>query len=434
MRNHHPDTPGRSRTHPWWAARTLLIIGAAIAMLTSTGTTIAGPAAALTRSATDAPSIRWGPVTPVWDHGAQYPLSVTTDNGMVVAAWDNYGPSSLWISVRTVGHSWSQPTNVATDAPIIDLVKDGDRALVLWQGTSGVFTLQVGADGAIGTPHRLGPSFHRFIADAQIATGSSGAMAAVWHARTTVPLLTYGAPGGQWTRPEPIPTKGDIVALVVGGGGNVELVLSNRQQITYLRRTAAGVWSAPHVVASRASLPSAIGDQRGDLVVGWQEHSSNGYSLYARYRPAEAGFGRVHLLGAGVPYGVGAALAMADSGAVAAAYQVNEHGPRQIQVTRADRDGVWSGPQTLPLAGPGYGIAMNAAGDFVVVSQDYSVGIQLVRCGATSPCGRRQTNPATGYRFPSTTLGPGGTITLLWGRGCKTEECFPTSLVAQRGR
>jgi hypothetical protein len=49
-------------------------------------------------------------------------------------------------------------------------------------------------------------------------------------------------------------------------------------------------------------------------------------------------------------------------------------------------------------------------------------------------CGSAETNTQTGYKFPTSSMGPNGAVNLVWGRGCKGEECRPTKVVAQRGR
>ena len=119
-------------------------------------------------------------------------------------------------------------------------------------------------------------------------------------------------------------------------------------------------------------------------------------------------------------------------GAAAAVYRSSGAGARQIQLTATNPDGAWH-PRDLPLTGSRYDVAMNAAGDFVVASLD-QVGTQLIRCGAEGGCGAPETHLATRYRFPSISLGPNDTLTLVWGAGCRTEECLPTRLVAQSGR
>ena len=378
-------------------------------------------------------STDWGPVTTVWDHGFEDLSSVTTDNGMVVAAWGGHGFQNLWVSVRPAGQEWSQPTKIVTVAGGVTLAKDGKGAWVLWQGFDDVSALQIAADGSLGAPVVLGPSSDPFISDARIAVGSNGAVAAVWHQKTSSPLLAYRPGGGQWGAAETVPVPGTLRGLVVGSAGTAQLVLATDQGLVYLRRSAGGSWSAPVVVSTVAKLVTVAGDQHGDLVIGWQIDNGDGtLSLAARYRSAESGFGATQRLRDDVPYGTTVALAMARNGAVASAYQIQSQGSQQIQMTPADVDGDWLDPQTLSLTGSIYGIAMNSAGDFVVTSHQ-GAGLQLVRCAASDVCDAAESNPATAFRFPSTSLGPNGAITLVWGRGCHTEECLPTRLVAQRG-
>ena len=196
----------------------------------------------------------------------------------------------------------------------------------------------------------------------------------------------------------------------------------------------AGSWGKPFVVANTGSQISVAGNADGDLVIGWQiENADKTFSKVARYKAAGSGFGESHHLGENVPRDGTIALAMADDGSLAAAYQIRTHGTQQIQMTPADSTGLWLDPQTLSLAGPIYAVSMNSAGGFVVTRLLFS-GLQVVRCDATDLCGDAETNAATGDRFPSTTLSPNGTVTLVWGRGCKSEECRPTRLVAERGR
>jgi hypothetical protein len=382
----------------------------------------------------------WGPVVTVADQGFDNLSTVTTDNGMVVAVWSGRTFHNLYVAVRPAGEAWSPRTKVATTAAGVTLEKDGTGAWVLWQGFDDVSALHINADGSLGAPDVIGSSSDPFVSDARIAAGERGAVAAVWHTQSGSPAqLAYRAPGGDWTTPEAVPQQGDIAGLVVGAHGTVQLLLTRdnpdfrHQEITYLRRSPAGVWSTPFVVASSAYLTSVEGNQHGDLVVGWETvNADSTVTLKARYKAADSGFGDTHELDQSVPENTHIALGIAADGSLVSAYQTQTTGSQQIQLTPADSTGFWLAPQDLSLTGSRYAITTNASGDAVVTSLDGS-GTQLVRCPTGGSCGGSETNPATHDRFPLTSVGPNGTITMVWGRGCKTEECLPTRLVAQRG-
>ena len=397
-----------------------------------TGTAVgAGPASASTFS--------WGGVTTVWAHGFDDVSTVTTDNGTVVATWINHN-DQLWYATHRLDSPWSAPTMVSGRAAALAITKDGRGAWLLGQGFRSVFVVHVDPDGSLSQRKEIGASGDPFISDAMISVGAGGAVAAAWHGTSDVARIAYRPAGGSWQKPDVVPQKGDLHGLVVGEAGTAQLVLAKaqpqnfrHQTISYLRRSPEGTWAAPVTVATKAWLTRAEGNPHGDLVVGWEVDKGDTHSLYARYRPAEGGFKATRLLASNVPYGVYVALGIADDGSAAAAYQATDTGSRQIEVTRADSSGAWSRPETLSMTGYSYSLAANADGGFVVSAQD-GAGVQLAACSTAHACDAPQTNASTGYRYPSISYGPGGTITLVWGRGCKTEECLPTSLVAQRGK
>ncbi len=414
--------------------RASLTVTAALAVATASLTFTSGPASASTT--TD-----WGPVVTVADQGFENLSTVTTDNGMVVSVWSGRNFKNLYIAVRPSGSQWSTPTKIVTSAAGVSLSKDGKGAWVLWQGFATVSALHISSDGRVGSPHVVGNSADPFTSDATIAEGSNGAVAAVWHAQEgTAAMLAYRAPGGQWSTPESLPMQGGIAGLVVDSSGNAQVLLRTdnpdfrHQQITYLSRSPGGSWTSPFVVAASAYLTTVAGNQDGDLVIGWELVNSDGtFSGKARYKASGSGFGDTHDLGVSVPENTYIALGIAADGSLVSAYRTHTTGSQQIQLTPADSAGFWLAPQDLTLKGSAYAIATNAAGDAVVTSQD-SNGVQLVRCPTGGTCGTTETNSATGSHFPSTSVGRNGAISMVWGRGCKTEECVPTSLVAQRGR
>ena len=398
-------------------------------------------AAALTSGSPASAATDWGPVVAIADQGFESLSTVTTDNGMVVAVWSGRSFQNLYISVRRSGTTWSKPTKIVTSAASVSLSKDGKGAWVLWQGSATVSALHIAANGTVGAPDVVGASADPFVSDAAIAEGSNGAVAAVWHAEVgTAAKLAYRAPGGQWTAQESVPMQGGIAGLVVDASGNAQVLLRTNnpdfrhQQISYLSRSPSGSWTSPFVVAASAHLTTVAGNADGDLVVGWDVVNDDGtFTLKARYKASGSGFGDTHELDQTVPENTYIALGIAADGSLVSAYRTQETGPQQIQMTPADSTGFWLAPQDLSLTGFTYAVAMNAAGDAVVTSRDGS-GLQLVRCPTGGTCGTAETNPATGFRLPSTSVGGNGAITLVWGRGCKTEECLPTRLVAQRGR
>lgn len=332
------------------------------------------------------------------------------------------------------------PSKMTTVAARVTLSKDGTGAWVLWQGSEDVSVVRVAGDGSVGTPEVVGQSSDPFISTARVSAGAHGAVAAVWQTKAESPAqLAYRAAGGGWAPAEPVPGSGSIAGLVVGGAGTAQVLLRRNnpdfrhQEISYLSRSPAGTWSTPVIVASQAYLTTVVGNQHGDLAVGWEVVNADGtFSLKARYKAAGDVFGDPHELNQQVPENTNVALAIAADGSLASAYQTTTTGLQQIQMTPADSTGFWLAPQDLSLTGSIYDVAMNAAGDSVVTSLE-GKGLQLSRCPAGGACGGAETNPATRFRFPSTSLGGNGTITLVWGRGCRTEECNPTRLVAQRG-
>src|SRR5262249_52904753 len=136
----------------------------------------------------------------------------------------------------------------------------------------------------------------------------------------------------------------------------------------------------------------------------------------------------------GVPSNSLITFGMAADGALAAVYQISNKGSQQIQMTPADSTGLWLEPQDLSLkAETGYGVAMNDDGAYVVVNEPYSNGTQFIRCDNQNACGDPETNAATGDKPVSTSLDRDGVITVVWGRGCKGEECRSSKVVAQSG-
>src|SRR3954462_12768085 len=65
------------------------------------------------------PSITWGPVTTVWNGHPQSEVSLTTDNGMVVAAWVGPHFNGAYVAVRPDGGDWTTPQRVSDDAATV---------------------------------------------------------------------------------------------------------------------------------------------------------------------------------------------------------------------------------------------------------------------------------------------------------------------------
>src|SRR4051812_25545936 len=91
-------------------------------------TLLAGPTAAFPGPAQAATDTTWGPVVTLADRSFDGVESVTTDNGMVVAAWNGRGFNGLWVSVHRARRPWSAPTKVADEAAAFSLQRDGDAA------------------------------------------------------------------------------------------------------------------------------------------------------------------------------------------------------------------------------------------------------------------------------------------------------------------
>jgi hypothetical protein len=415
--------------------------GAAIALACVGAMALSSPGIAASLPGAHVQAIDWDPVQTLLNQSPGDVLSVTTDSGMVVAVWSGPHFNNLWIATRPAGSAWSTPKKISTTAAALDLTSVGKGAWLIWQGFDDVDVLHVNPDGSLTSPVTVGSSSDPFIAEPHIAVGANGAVAAAWRTTDSAPAqIAYRAAGSQYWNVENVPHAGGIAGLVVGSVGTAQLVLSSgrdyrHQQLTYLRRTAGGSWRAPVTISSDASLATVAGNSDGDLVVGWQVVNNDGtFSLVARYKASDdAGFDAPHHFNDNAPYGTYVALDMGDDGALAAAYRITDSGGAQIQLTPANSAGSWLAPQTLAMTGGVYDVAANASGAYVITSEQ-GHGVQLVRCTAANVCGSAETNGQTGYKFPTSSLGPNGAINLVWGRGCKGEECRPTSVVAQRGR
>ena len=403
-----------------------VVIPALAVALISGATAGARPAAA---SAPDA--VSWGPVHHLWAGGPQNSSAVTTDSGMVVAAWNGPHFGKLWVAVRLPGQGWSQPVNVGVDSASLSLVKDGLNAWVTWQNFDSVNALEVTADGAVGSPVTVGPSSDGFYFGPVIATGKDGAVAAAWLQDRTV-RVAYRTPAGTWLDSEVAPATGYIAGLVVGASGEVELVTESEGVLSYLRRSPDGTWGAPRVLSDRSLYPAVAGDRSGDLVVGWEVDNGDGtYSLEARYRGAAKGFGPMHTIAESVADVTYVRMAMAANGAAVATYA--PFSESLIRVTTTDVSGDWLGSQRLQMTATSYGVTTNAAGRFVVWAETGS-GLQTARCDEVAMCSDVNTDPATSREQEiSTSLGPGDAINLVWVVGCKGEDCKPTRILAQRG-
>jgi hypothetical protein len=413
------------RQRRWRGAAGLLVVAMTIAVTGSSGLVAAAPQ--LSEG-----TFRWGPVTTIASHPSDGARQVTTDGGMTVAAWPGPYYRNLWVAARLPGQDWPRPTKIETTAAWTDLVKDGSGAWLIWQGFETVQAVRVSADGTIGSPEVVGPSSDPFHGGPTMAVGSNGAMAAVWRQDGDPLLLSYQPPGGQWDQPETVPVIGTLEGLVVGARGTAQLVVRAAQGLVYLRRAPSGTWSAPRVLATDAAWATVAGNQHGDLVVGWGVyHSDDTFSLFARYRPAESAFGSTERLIDSAPDGSNLELAMAGNGAVATVYRIVQAGEARIELTPADSAGRWLDTQALELTEQGFDLAMNDAGEYVVTT--LGGGIHVVACSANNVCGDPQFNAAPRSHIPSITLGPKGAITLLWSRGCRSEACFPTQLLSQRG-
>jgi hypothetical protein len=385
-------------------------------------------------------SIVWGPVDTVASQSFDHLSTVTDDNGLVVAAWAGHTDHDVYIAVRKGAAAWSTPTRIVTETPLVQIATGGKGAWVLWVDPPWVTVAHVAANGAVGTPTQVGAASEDMAQDAKIAVGANGAVAVAWHyfGEDDSGLLAWKPHhGGGWQDAESL-DWGTIAGLNVDAEGYIDVIAAKdnpdlwHQKVTYHRGDPSGGFYGGVVVTDSAYLTTAAGNPHGGFVVGWEQDNGDGtYSAVARYKPEGAAFGSARQLYDNVPFGTHVAMAVAESGYGVAVYHVSAVGTQQVRLSPVTSSGQWLTAQTLPLTGFSYGVAIAPAGDALVTSR-LSSGVQLVSCPEQEACGAAETNPAPD-RFPLTSFQDDGVINLLWGRGCLTRACYPTSLVAQRG-
>jgi hypothetical protein len=392
------------------------------------------------------PAMHWSPLKTLWRGLPDTLESVTTDNGMVVAAWNNgVNSTNVWIAVRLSGGAWQPPTKIPATPGVFDLAKAGEGAWLVWQGFERVRVVHVTAHGVVGAAEPIGASSYLFPGSPLVAAGSNGAVAVTWETDQPHTSLAYlPAGGGPWTTPEQIPQPGEVDGLVVDAAGDAQVVLqtpnpdAQHLRLSYVSRSPDGTWGRRFTVASSASLPAVHGNAEGDLVVAWDvADGGGGVTLAARYKPADGNFRATHRLAQSLAGYVPVALGMARDGSAVAVYEVADTAARRIHFTRADSAGDWLAPKTLPMWGPIYAVSMNPIGGFAVTSwRGWLFPLQVTKCGTSDICTPPDTDGALGLllRFPVMTYAPSGAVNLVWEVGCRGELCNPHRVVAQRGR
>src|SRR5690242_17313951 len=175
-------------------------LAAATGLVVSGALVVAPGAVAMASETAD---ISWGPVTTVWNGHPQSEVSLTTDNGMVVAAWIGPHFNGAYVAVRPDGGYWSKPRRVSDDAATVQLAKDGAGAWVAWQGFDHVEALQVDPNGSFGATHVVGDSSDPFVGELGIAVGANGSVAVAYGLRPNhPPMLGYRSQDGSWQPPE----------------------------------------------------------------------------------------------------------------------------------------------------------------------------------------------------------------------------------------
>ncbi len=407
------------------------LVAATAALSTALAVSMAGATASVATS--------WESVATVWD-GSFTELSMVTDtHGMVVAAWAGRADHDLYVAVRKAHGPWSTPTRIITDTPIVRLATGGAGAWVMWVDTDHVTVAHIAKNGRLGTSSRVGLADESISHDAKIAVGANGAVAVAWHELEdlgTGLLALNPHDGGGWREPEGL-EWGTIAGLSVDADGYIDVIAAKdnpdlgHQRITYHRGFPLGGFGGGVVLAESAYLTTAAGNPNGGFMVGWEQDNGDGtYSAVGRYRPDGGPFGSARQLHDNVPFGTRVAMAVSDDGYAVALYRVAASGAQQFRLSPVTPSGQWLTAMTVPLSGFSYGVAISPDGNALATSRPSS-GVQLVTCPEQVGWGGADTNPAPDG-FPLASVRDSGVVNLLWGRGCLTRACYPTSLVAQR--
>ncbi len=379
--------------------------------------------------------VSWKPVHTLYEHATRGRALVTTDSGLVVAAWSSTGSRSLFLSVRRGAGGWSDPTIVlAGGATSFQLAKDGRAAVVVAQGSGDVSVVEISGSGEIRPPLVVGSTSSSFTNGPVIGFGSDGAAAAVWKptSRSEDVSFAFRSPSGEWQPQEAVPgVSGYPYGVVVDSAGNAGVIYTRAVGgggigIDLLERAADGTWGVPESIAERGLRPTLGANRNGDLVIAYTVGDETGATAYVRYRPSGRDFEPPHILDETATIYQETPVAIADDGSAVATF-----GPPDIggpaELVRADAAGSWSAPETVALRNYA-NTAMDAAGDLVLYR-----GSRFIRCQAGRPCGSVESMP---HRIGSTafTLGPRGAITVLGDSGCSFRGCGPFRLRVERGR
>ena len=252
--------------------------------------------------------------TPVYvsraDEVASIPHVAMDASGRALVVWTAYPSAggypklaSVKSASRSAGGRWSQPLTVARVSAYPDpqLAMDTrGRALVVWEGETGLIRVASRAPGGSWTPSAtLSPPNDQGVRDPRVALNDNGEAVVVW----------MGAPAGQATlmlEASIRPAGGRFgsvreIAGEVTGVSNVALaadgeavVLSSDGDVVYANaRVPGGRFGRPQLLSNAAFAPAVGIDARGNALALWTR--TNGTDLFIDAATRTAG----HRFGAG---------------------------------------------------------------------------------------------------------------------------------------
>lgn len=299
--------------------------------------------------------------------GARAPVAASRD-GRAVVAWESSVGGPVMAAVRAPDGAWSPSHTLSgrgAAAPRVAMSPQG--AVAVWDapGPDGRSRVEVAGerDGtwapatALGTPEGSSPLKPR------IAAGADGTVAVAWRTRRGLGVAVR-TPGGTWSE-DSVPGAHSVFELdvAVGRGGLVAVtwsatVASGRPLLTALRRPG-GEWTAPEDLSARADVVSAprIAAVGAGFAAVWTVRPDEDHEIVRAATTRGDAWGSAVTLAPVAPRALGLprppgppttgpSLA-ADGDAAVAAWSQGQGGGQQTAMVSRHAGGAWSAPRPV---------------------------------------------------------------------------------------
>ena len=328
--------------------------------------------------------------------------------GEAVAVWERYdhGVSTIEGALRPPGGAWSAPVVLSKKGQFVEApqiaVDAAGKAVAVWQGL-------VARNVMIQSASRLpGGAWSRPVdvstkggdsTSPRIAIDTAGRAVAVWQRYTggTVAQSASLRPGGAWSRPVNLSKKGQealgpqVAVDAAGEAVAVWRTVNGNVVLQSASRRPRGAWSAPAGVSKKGeevASPQVAIDAGGEAVVVWERIlDGNTHSVRSAVRSPRGAWSRPVGLGRKGRDGTAPEVAIGASGEAVAVWE-GRGSHTIIESAARPPGGNWSAPAELSAGGRNAlrpQVALDAAGEAVAIWQRYDGKNTIIESAARLP-------------------------------------------------